>query len=345
MRTAGVSKSLTGSDQVTIEPSGSGFDPATDKSDQRLCSILPEYAPYEELCDTPSPGVYESCNPQRIHDLMLPDDTECSYNIGLTLAGLEFSEGHSELPEGGLVIVGFDFHRTTDHNRKPRFFIPSFQANDLEGASLVISQSYLRNAKSIPDGRCQSIPGQLAVTSALGSIPETLTMPDFLPMPAQSSVPDAGLEVTVVFIPEDPSVWPNPVLERTYSVAEKMSDQLSSANELPETLLLSISPESELTGLVLSKVDRAYLDIDDSRWDWDQPLVITDPLWRIYAPAGTTSIHLQPEFSPFSSADEVWVMPSASSFATPFEYDLLLDDQIIWQQTSYSQDSYATIVP
>jgi hypothetical protein len=331
-------------DQVTVEPSGAGFDPAADRSDERLCSLLPEYAPFEELCDTETPDVYESCYPQRIHDLDVPDDAECFFTKGMTLMALDFPEGHSALPGGGLAFIGFDFHRSIEHRRNPSFFVPSFEGNGLDGASLVVFQSYVRNAKSIPDGRFQALPGRLKVKTPLGSIPEAVSMPEFLQVPAQTSVPDAGFEVSVFFIPEDPTVWPNPVLERTYSVAEKMSDEISVTHALPETLVVSTPPESELTGLVLSKVDREDVYIVDNDWSWDPPLVIKDPLWRIYAPAGTTSFSIPPELNPFSRGDEVWVTPWSSSFSTPFEYDLFLIDQILNGQSSYAQDSYATLM-
>jgi hypothetical protein len=332
-------------DQVTVEPSGAGFDPAADRSDERLCSLLPEYAPFEELCDTESPDVYVSCYPERIHNLEVPEDAECFFTRGLTLMALDFPEGHPALPGGGLAFIGFDFHRSIEHRRNSSFFVPSFEGNGLDGASLVVLQSYVRNAKSIPDGRFQATPGRLKVKTSLGSVPEAVTMPEFLQVPAQTSVPDAGFEVSVFFIPEDPTVWPNPVLERTYSVAEKMNNRISGTHALPETLVLSTAQESELAGLVLSKVDREYVYIEGGHDFWDPPLVIKDPMWRIYAPAGTTSFSLPPELNPFSRGEEVWVTPWSSSFSTPFEYDLFLIDQILNGQSSYAQDSYATLMP
>jgi hypothetical protein len=209
----------------------------------------------------------------------------------------------------------------------------------------VVIQSYFRNAKPIPDGRYQAIPGRLTTQTSRRSISNELQIPGFLSTPIQSSVLDAGLEVKVVFVPEDPTIWPNPNIKRVYSMAEKMNSPIPGTHDLPGTLNISLPLESELTGIVVSRVDRADVHTEGDYWDWEGTLVIEDPLWRFYAPAGTISISLPPEFNPFTNGNEVWVTPWSASFSTPFEYDLFFTDQILGHMSSYSLDSYAVVAP
>jgi len=331
-------------EKTKIVPRNGAFDPEDDRSDERLCSWLPETAPYEQLCaEHYDPEIYTPCDPPKMHDLEVPDDAECSFAYGLTVMAMDFPEGHSALPDGGRVVVGFDIHRTPGHTREPEFLVPSFQANALEGASITVLQSYLRKAEPIPDGRYQAMGGHLFATSSLGSIPGELDMPCFLAPPVESSVVDAGFDVSVYFVPENPTIWPNPVLTRVYSVANAMGLPVWSVNDLPESLTVSADPDSNMAGVVLSRVDR--IDVQIEEWQWEGELVLADPLWRIYAPAGTTSFSLPPEFNPFTNGNEVWVAPWAASFSTPFEYDLFLPDQILGRMSSCSQDSYAVVAP
>jgi hypothetical protein len=331
-------------ERVTVVPSGSGFDPLAERSDERLCSWLPEFAPYEELCEHPDYYyIYRSCEPPRYHDLEVPDNAECSFRYGLTLMTLDIPKGHAALPDGGHLVVGFDVHRTTDHTREPEFLVPSLRANALEGASITALQSYLRRAEPIPDGRYQAMGGYLSATSSLGSLSRELEMPGYLAQPVESSVVDVGLDVTVTFIPEDPTIWPDPVLTRVYSVADAMRLPVWSVNDLPEALTVSTDPDSNMMGIVLSRVDRIDVQIEESHWEGE--LVVEDPLWRIYAPAGTTSISLPQEFNPFRIRNEVWVAPWAGSFSTLFDYNLFLTDQVLGHMSSYAEDSYALIAP
>jgi hypothetical protein len=327
-------------DRVVVRASAAGFDPASDRADDRLCAQLPESAPYEELCDEYDHGVYESCEPPRIHDLEVPAGAECSYPYSLSVLTLEFPVGHASLPEGGRIPIGFDFNRTPDHYHEPAFLYPSLESLGLSGASLVAHQVFLRNRRSTVDKRNFPVPGKLGVSSASMSDVGSLDLPGFIRQPAVDALPDAGLDLKVVFVTEDPTVWPDPAVERVYAVTDGLGDPLVGVNDLPGVLNLSSSAGGELIGVVVSRVDRAEVWIDEEETE-KKEVVLVDPLWRIYAPGGTMSIPLPP----LSDMDTVWVAPWTSSVDGPFDYDLFLTHQVLGRQSAYTRDGYALIVP
>lgn len=327
-------------EEIEVRTSATGFHPDSDRADDRLYSWLPDTAPYEEECDTSTPGYHESCDPPRIHDVPVPDDTACSYPYSLSLMTLEFPVGHASLPEGGRIPIGFDFNRTPYHYHEPTFLIPSLKSTGLSGTKLAAHQIFLRNKRSTVDIRNFPVPGKLAVSSTSMSDTGSLYLPGFFQQPTIASLPDAGLDVKVVFEAEDPTVWPDPVFERVYAVADGLGDPRPGVNDLPGVLTFSGLADGEMIGLVVSRVDRAEVWIDEEEEE-KMEVFLVDPLWRIYAPKGTMSISL-PEIS---AGDKVWITPWTGSYDLPFDYDLFLTDQILGRQATYAEDSYALIVP
>ncbi len=93
-----------------------------------------------------------------------------------------------------------------------------------------------------------------------------------------------------------------------------------------------------LLGLTLQRVDRVIVDETEQ--------TLTDSLWRIYAPSGTTSITLPSGAgNPFSSTNQVRLTFWGSEFATPFDFNLFPYDLIQNGQISVSEDGWDLVVP
>jgi hypothetical protein len=320
-------------DYVTLLPPAGGFDVTADKSDTRLCSHVPASAPFEVMCPTATPNIYESCDPRDIRDLAVPANHECSFSYGLSLTALDFPAGHAALPEGGRVLIGFNFNRTPfSEQPSPRFLVPQLETNGLTGATISAVQLYMRNVTTLPDGTYDALPGYLGVTTSSVSNAAELQMPDFVPLLVPGNVPDAGLTVKVTFVAEDPSQFP-PDLEKTYADARDIPAPTAGTHNLPGSVTVTVDASHKLIGLLLHKVDR--IDV----------YKITDRWWRIFAPPSATTITLPPAANPFASGDEVWLGLFGASFRGSFDFDLFNPDQIVKRQAAHTKDSYALRKP
>lgn len=313
-------------DYVFPVPDLHEYDPAAKRSDGRLCSSTPGYAPFEMMCDYGG-SVYEICDPRDIRDLGVPADFECSFGYSLAVASLDFPEGSAELPEGGRVVLGYDFNRALFAD----FSMPSFLIPPFKNAVLNVSQCYLRNTDYSDQGY-EMLPGKACAANKSNSRVASPALQPFLPLPASGSLVDAGIDTRVVFIAADPTQWP-PLLLRTYSKAKELNEPEHHLHNLPEEITGPSVPGSEVLGIVLSLVDRDYRN------------VYKDPLWRIYASAEMDRVEIPAELSPFESGDEVWVTLQALDFSAPFDYDLFPFKKLTTEHTRFSEDSYPLIVP
>ena len=327
---------IVSNDYVTVLPHATGFDPGANKADDRLCAQVPAQADFEVMCATSTPNIYEPCDPQDIRSLDVPADHQCSFTYGLSLAALDFPAGHAELPEGGRVLIGFDFNRTPlSENLTPTFLVPQLASNNLTGAGINTVQLYMRNVTTLPDGTYDALPGYLGATAYATSNAAEMQLAEFVPVLVPTGVPDAGFRVKVTFVAEDPSVFP-PALEKAYAFAAGVNEPTAGTHDLPGSVTVTVDPSQELIGL-LHKVDRV-----DNSGVID---VITDHWWRIYAPATTTTITLPPAADPFASGDEVWLGLFGTAFRVPFDFDLFNPDLVVKRQASHAKDAYALKKP
>ena len=319
-------------DEVRALPAATGFDPARAKADTRLCSLVPASAPFEVLCPTSTPNIYERCDPRDIRDLDVPPDHECSFPYGVALATLDFPVGHPRLPEGGRVFIGYDFIRSPLHHRPEAEFLVPFGVMD-GSVELSVTQVFLRNLTRMENNDLRPVPGKLTARVSSRDPVASLQLPPWANIPALQPPPqDAGFDVKVVFEAEDPSVFP-PVLERVYAVAKETLLPVALLHKFTCDLTATTLEGEDMVGVVLSRVDH----LDTATW--------VDPWWRVYAPPGTTSISLPPEASPFSSGESVRVTPFGSDLQEPFNYDLFPVDAILGPRSAYAEDSYAVVVP
>jgi hypothetical protein len=294
-------------DEVGVLPPLTGFDPAGTKADTRLCSSV-------------------------IRDLDIPPDFECSFPYGIALATLDFPVGHSRLPEGGRVFIGYDFNRSPLHHRPVSQFLVPFTFMD-GGVGLSVTQVFLRNLTRMDDGNIQPMPGLLAARASAQYPVAYLQLPEMAAPPMLQPPPqDAGFNVKIVFEAEDPTVFP-PVLERVYAVAKQELLPQAGVHQLTYDLTATTLEGEDLVGVVLSRVDYQ----DTVTW--------VDPWWRVYAPPGTTSISLPPDASPFTAGENVRVTPFGSDLQEPFNYDLFPVDAVLGPRRVYAEDSYAVVVP
>jgi len=319
-------------DAVKVLPPAAGFDPTGTKADDRVCSGVPATAPFEVLCPTSTPNVYETCDPRDIRDLDVPSDCECSFAYSVALAMLGFPAGHPLLPEGGRVFIGYDFIRSPLHHRTEAEFLVPF--GFLDGSvELSVTQIFFRYLVRMEDGNIQPMPGGLATRVSTHYPVASLQLPPLAKIPALQPPPqDAGLGVKVVFEAEDPTVFP-PVLERVYAVALEALLPQAGVHELTYDLTATVLEGEDLVGVVLSRVDH----LDTAIW--------VDPWWRVYAPPGTTSISLPPDASPFSGGQSVRVTPFGSDLEEPFNYDLFPIDAVLGPRRGHVEDSYEVVVP
>ena len=323
---------VTTNDKTVVEPDFSAFDPTFVNTDTRLCSWLPTTAPYEVMCDQGG-GAIGPCNPPEIHDIPLPPDTECSFPYGVSLTALDVPAGHADIPEGGRVFVGFEFDRCATHQNVGAEHLVPVEA--LDGTVMLsATQMYFRNLRRTDLGPFWEIPGYLTAQDRWAVMPATATLPPFTTMPSlDSPPPDAGLSVEVVFDPEDPTVWPDPVWKRVFAQAIGLTMPQAAANPMTYELAESALTGEDLKGVLLGKVD------------YEAAITWVDPWWRVYVPAGTTSITLPAWESPFGSGDCVWVTPFGAGFGQAFDYDLFPTDILLGPMSQYSEDSWAVIVP
>jgi hypothetical protein len=319
-------------DEIRALPPATGFDPTRAKADTRLCSLVPASAPFEVLCPTPTPNIYDRCDPRDIRDLDVPPDHECSFPYGVALAMLDFPVGHPRLPEGGRVFIGYDFNRSPPHHHpEPEFLVP-FELLD-GSVELSVTQMFFRYLAKMADGNIRPMPGVLATRVSTHHPVASLQLPPLANIPALQPPPeDAGFDVKIVFEAEDPSVFP-PVLERVYAVAKEALLPQAGVHELTYDLTATTLEGEDLVGVVLSRVD--YQDTET----W------VDPWWRVYARPGTTSISLPPEASPFESGQNVRVTPFGSDLEEAFNYDLFPVDAVLGPRRGHVEDSWAVIVP
>jgi len=328
---------VVSNDYVTVLPPAGGFNPAEAKSDTRMCGMVPDQADFEVMCTTSTPNIYEPCDPRNIQSLDVPADHECSFPYGLSLIALDFPAGHAKLPEGGRVLIGFDFNRTPlSENFSPTFLVPQLVDNGLAGAGINIVQLYMRNVTTLPDGTYDALPGYLGATAYSASNAEEMQLGDFVPLLEPSGVADAGFKVNVTFVADDPSVFP-PDLDKTYATVQGVLEPAAGTHDLPGSVTVTVDPSQELIGLLLHKTDR--LD-NDGVID-----VITDHWWRIYAPPTATTITLPAAADPFASGDEVWLGLFGAAFRVPFDFDLFNPELVVKRQASHSKDAYALKKP
>ena len=321
-------------DEVTVLPPTGGFDPTAPKSDTRLCGHVPAQADFEVMCDTGTPNIYETCEPRDIRSLDVPADHECSFPYGIALTALDLPAGHPALPEGGRVLIGFNFNRTPfSEQLSPKFLVPNLQANGLTGATISAVQLFTRNVVTLPDGTYEALPGYLGATAYSTSNAAELQLDDFMPLLDPGNVPDAGLTVKVTFVAENPTVFP-PDLKKTYADAKSVPAPTAGTHDLPASVTVTVDAAHELIGLLLHKADRV-----------EDKYEVTDRWWRIYAPPSTTSIILPVAANPFSSGDEVWLGLFGASFRVPFDFDLFKPELILKKQAAHSKDSYALVKP
>ena len=158
-------------------------------------------------------------------------------------------------------------------------------------------------------------------------------MPPFLPVPLSEDIPDAGLEVRVIFLPENYSAYGPPEVLWAYSLAESIRPPGPGVHDLPGSVANPNIANRQLISVVLSKVDRTGGE------------VLRDSWMRIYAPQGTPSIDILADQIPLQFGDEVWLSLQGYDFTSPFSFDLFPTDQLLDEQSSFSEDSYALIVP
>ena len=321
---------VVSSDYVTVLPPQGGYDVTADKSDTRLCSHVPAQADFEVMCPTSTPNIFKPCEPRDIRSLDVPADHECSFPYGLALTSLDFPAGHPAVPEGGRVLIGFNFNRTPfSEQLSPKFLIPNLQTNGLTGATISALQLFTRNIVTLPDGTYEALPGCLGATASSNSNAAELQLEDFVPFLAAGNLPDAGLNVEVTFVADDPSLFP-PNLKKTYASAKGMTAPTAGTHDLPVSVTITSDATHELIGLLLHKADR----INDT-------YEVTDRWWRIFAPPFTTEIIIPAAANPFVPGDEVWLELFGASFRVPFDFDLFNPELILRKQSAHSRDSYA----
>jgi len=331
---------ILSNDETSLVPAASGFVPSDGDADARMCGLLPATAQHEVKCEGSS-GLPESCDPKVTCDIPITSaDTECAFSFGLALAALDFPIGHATFPEGGRAVVGFNFNRTPfAYDGEPKFLIPSLDVPVLNGASIAMTQLFLRNIVAGADLSYELMPGKIGVWAASSSNVASLNLPGFLSPPAPSGLPEAGLEISVSFIAEDPYAGCGSVVfDKIYAIAKGLLAPQSGSHDFPASTSESDMQNDALLGLSLQRVDRIIVD--------EKEQVLSDSLWRIYAPSGTTSITLPSGAgNPFSSGNQVRLSFWGSDFATPFDFNLFPTNMILYGQISEASDGWDLVVP
>jgi hypothetical protein len=318
-------------DAVSVYPDQTGFDPFGMKADARLCRHLPDTTQHEPKCPGES-GVPTTCDggPQYCDVTLDPREVECAYAYGVALLALDFPPGHQKLEDGGRVVVGFDFHRTPLTGPSAlRFFVPDPQSTG--GASVNAAQLLMRYITTMPDGSYTTVPGHLAASARSEDPPGYLELPPLLPPPDPGQLPDAGFEVQIGLIPDDPLASCQTVtFEKIYAVATAMLEP-SNTQLLPAAPGETGLSQSDLKGLLLGLAVR----------DPAESAVYVDPLWRVYAPPDTTSFDLPAAASPFTAGQEVWLQFWGGGYTVPFDYDLFPTGMILREREISTDDTWA----
>lgn len=332
---------IVSADETTLQPASTGFVPTADDADLRLQSLLPATAQHEVMCDADSDGLPESCDPQVFCDITLsPDEVGCAYAFGLALAALDFAPGSQAVPEGGRAIIGFDFNRTPfAYNQNPKFLVPPLDTPSLSGASLNMTQLFVRNLVTLPDMSYDLLPGRLGSSASSGSQVSSLQMPALQTPPDYQALPDAGMKIAVHFVPDDQYAGCASVtFDQIYALAKQMLEPAAGSQNFSTSLSEANLSTSGVRGIVLSRVDR-LVDSDNNQQ------ILSDDWWRVYAPTGTASFDLPAAASPFASGSEVRMTLWGSNFKVPFDFDLFPVDKLLTGQISESEDGWQLMVP
>jgi hypothetical protein len=276
------------------------------------------------MCEDPDTGVVGPCDPPVVFDLAVPEDSECSIPYGITLAAFDLPPGHALFPDGGRVLLGFDFnHHRNRPGQNARFLVPLEAMS--EGVAFSATQLFFRNFGA---------PGWLMAADRWDSVCCPMDLPAVFSLPELQAPPeDTGLTVDVTFVAEDPTMRPDdPDFELLRVYAEGTGMNTAGAGGLPMTLTESTLHEEVLKGVVLSRAD--YVGEDTYLDNW----------WRIYVPEGTTEIPLPAGVSPFAAGDSVWVTPWGCAFEGPFRYDLFPIEVLLGHKALCSEDSYAAVI-
>ena len=323
---------ILSADDMTVYPdTTTGFNPFEMKSDARVCDHLPATTEHEKSCrgDNDIPITCDG-GPVLCDITVDPQSTECAWSYGLNLVALEFPEGHAKLPDGGRVLIGFNFNRTpTTTDANPKYLVPPLSATG--GAAVGVVQLLVRYISTMPDGSYVSMTGHMGASARRDNSVSILELPPFMTPVDPGQLPDAGFEIKVNIVPVDPfAECASVVAEKTYAVATGMIEPQAS-HALPNSPSETGLTGAGLKGLLLTRVD----------WDQAEGAAYQDPMWRVYAPAGTTTFALPQAQSPFAAGHEVWLQFWGGSFDTPFDYDLFPTDMILKQQTVSAEDGWA----
>ncbi|HUU04030.1 MAG TPA: hypothetical protein VM425_21515 [Myxococcota bacterium] len=331
---------IISNDETSLQPAATGFVPTTNGGDSRLQSLLPSTARHEVKCDENADGLPESCDPKVFCDVPITaDDVECAFAFGLALTALDFAPGSQAVPEGGRAIIGFDFNRTPfAYQREPKFLVPPLDSPALSGASLNMTQLFLRNMVTRPDMSYELLPGRLGSSATSSSQVTVLQMPALLTPPVLDALPDAGMDITVHFVPNDALAGCASVtFDQIYALAQQMLAPAAGTHDFSTNLSEADLSTSAVRGIVLGKVDRVV--------DGDKEQILSDDWWRVYAPSGTTTFDLPAAASPFSSGSEIRVTLWGSQFRAPFDFDLFPVARLLAGQVSEVEDGWQLMVP
>ncbi len=321
------------------------FDPTRADADWRTCSLLPETGQHEVMCPNPDNGMPQTCtdangDPAPVYCTMPvdPQQTDCSFPFAVSLATIKLPRGNQWLPMGGYLVIGYDFNRTpVAFDPSPAFLLPD-AVSGLEQAKVALRQTYFRNLVTLSDMSYLLLPGTASTTIDIDvNTAGTVEMPELIATPRPEGLGEAPFDIRVRFVPDDPFADCNSAtFEKVYAVTKWMHGP-DANQQLPEPPSLG-NPQGMLQGLLLHVVDR--LVGGDGEED-----IRTDPLWRIYAPAGTASYELPMSVSPFSSGREVLLTFWSSGFSTPFFYDVFPARQVLLEEQVLSEDGWFLLVP
>jgi len=336
--------SIITNDKVQLQSDLTGFDPSDPAADERLCSQLPSTAQHEVKCDDDGNGIPETCvdanhDPAPIFcDVSVdPSSTDCSYPFGLSLAAIDVPPGHNLLPGGGRLPIGFDFNRTPhSYNQQPVFLAPP-REGALAGTNLSVVQLLFRNLVTHDDMSYFLLPGHFGASASSSGAVASLALPPFLGPPAADTAAEAGFEVAVHFVPDDPLADCDTVtFEKVYALAKKMHPPQAGQNP-PQPLAEQSQQDAALHGLLLSFVDRPA--------PGDKVDLLMDPAWRVYAPPGVSQFELPQSPWPFSSGQEILLTFWAGAFGSDLDYDLFPPQRILTGETAESEDGWFLQVP
>jgi len=322
-------------DTLQLNPADSGLDRSDLSNDARLCSQLPDTAVYKVQCEDPETGVVGPCDPPVTCDLDVPGDCECQIPYGLALTGIDFPPGHMTVPDGGRIITGFNLNRTPiSAQTNPVFLMPQIDMSG--GVAYSGVQLAIRYLKTKIDGSYEPMEGRAGSFADSSKPVASLDLPPMIAPPAGSGLTDAGLNVMINFVPDDPTAGCASVsIKRAYAVATQLKN--GTAN-LPGSVNSSGLTTGELVGVALSRINRVT-DAEDNVY------TVKDPSWRIYAPPGTASIAIPASASPFAAGEEIWLTVFEAGFDRPFDYDLFPVDLVTTRQTVQSEDSWSLKAP